>query len=69
MEDDVVEMKRRQELENDVFDWEATETGWTGGDLETFKELDFIPQFDLKDVRKIACGPYVLGLAAKYYIS
>ena len=67
MEKDVTEMKRRQELENDVAECEAQDTGWTGGSRDQFEELDFIPDFDLTDVRKLACGPYVLSLAARYF--
>ena len=65
--DDVVEMKRRQDLENDVQEKEATTTGWTRGTAERFLQLDFIPDYDLPDVRKLACGPYVLGLAARFF--
>ena len=67
MEADVTEMRRRRELENDVMEEEGSTTGWRGGDVEQFAELDFIPEFDLKALRKLACGPYVLSLAAKYY--
>ena len=68
MVEDVSEMKRRQsQLENDVHENEAVDTGWNRGNLEKFKKLDMIPEYDLTDLRKLACGPYVLGLAAKYF--
>ena len=67
MENDVIEMRRRQQLENDIAESEAVDTGWTGGSRDKFEELEFIPDFDLSDVRKLACGPYVLSLAARYF--
>ena len=59
MEEDVTEMHRRQQLENNVFENEGKNTGWKRGDLKKFRRLDFIPDFDLHDRQKIACGAYV----------
>ena len=53
-------------LMNDVYENEASDTGWKGGSVNDFKSRDFIPDYGLVDVGKLACGPLALGLATKY---
>ena len=58
---------RRNELENDVCESEGDATGWKGKTMEQLRKLDLIPDFKLPDLRKLACGPYVLSLAIRYH--
>ena len=54
--------------ENDIATIEhKTKSGWSHQSAEHLKEKGIVPEFDLKGIRKLCCGPYALRLAIPYY--
>lgn len=71
MDQDADRILQCQNMTNILVDEEGkTASGWKGikpDQLHTLKETKVVPDFELTDLRRLACGPYALKLAIPYY--